>query len=106
MYSKITNRDYQKILSYYQIPVRSRLNKTLKEDAEKILAEKLCRCIKKLDVENEARSIGICTKTIFNRKGYQRGKFTCKGKPSVQFSKMRKVNKTRKNKKRTKNKMN
>ena len=57
------------------------------------MSEKLCRCIKKVDKVNEARAIGICTKTIFNRKGYTRGKFKCKGKSTVKF------NKTLKNKK-------
>ena len=65
----------------------------LKNTAEKIMSEKLCRCIKKIDKENEERAIGICTKTIFNRKGYTRGKFKCKGKSTVKF------NKTIKNKK-------
>ena len=42
---------------------------------------------KKIDKINEARAIGICTKTIFNRKGYTRGKFKCKGKSTVKFNK-------------------
>jgi len=75
--TEITDNEYKKILEYYkkQIPRSKRL---LKMNAEKILAQKLCRCIKKVDVNNEARSIGICTKSIFNRKGYTRGKFKCK----------------------------
>jgi predicted Zn-dependent protease len=84
--SELTNNDYKQILEYYkkQIPKSSRL---LKINAEKILAEKLCKCIKKIEPENEARSIGICTKTIFNRKGYTRGKFKCKGKRAVTVTK-------------------
>ena len=94
--SEITDNEYKKILEYYkkQIPHSKRL---LKMNAEKILAEKLCRCIKKVDVKNEARSIGICTKTIFNRKGYTRGKFKCKKNATVKFKKTRK-NSTIKNK--------
>ena len=88
----ITNNDYKKILEYYEKPI-PKSKRLLKMSAEKIMSEKLCRCIKKVDKVNEARAIGICTKTIFNRKGYTRGKFKCKGKSTVKF------NKTLKNKK-------
>jgi hypothetical protein len=91
------NQDYIAILNYYKktIPKSKRL---LKMNAEKILREKLCRCIKKIEPSNEARSIGICTKSIFNRKGLTRGKFSCTGKRnSIVIRKMNK-NKTRKNK--------
>ena len=99
--SELTINDYKSILEYYKktIPKSKRL---LKIAAEKILADKLCRCIKKLDPINESKSIGICTKTIFNRKGYTRGKFQCKKKQSVKFRKTgnpSKLNKTIKNKK-------
>ena len=69
--------DYIKILNFYKMDIPSTY-KEIKLNAEKILAEKLCRCIKKVDIENEARAIGICTKTIINRKGLKRGKFKCK----------------------------
>ena len=84
--SELTIHDYKFILQYYNksIPKSSRL---LKMAAEKILAEKLCRCIKKVDPKNEARAIGICTKSIFNRKGFTRGKFKCKGKATIKFKK-------------------
>ena len=75
----VTNSDYKKILEYYKIPI-PKSNRLLKTKAEHILATKLCRCIKKVGLENESRSIGICTKSIFNRKGYTRGKFKCKSK--------------------------
>ena len=84
--SELTNNDYKHILEYYQKPV-PKSKRLLKMTAEKIMAEKLCRCIKKVDKENEARAIGICTKTIFNKKGYTRSKFKCKGKSTVKFNK-------------------
>ena len=66
------------------------------------MADKLCKCIKKIDPINESKSIGICTKTIFNRKGYTRKQFQCKKKQFVKFMKTSNVinnkNKTRKNK--------
>jgi len=87
--TELTKNDYIKILEYYKksIPKSSRL---LKMGAEKILNEKLCRCIKKLDPINEAKSIGICTKTIFNRKGLRRGQFKCKGKSTLKLKKLKK----------------
>lgn len=98
--SKITTKDYKSILSYYNKPIPSS-TKQLKENAEKILAEKLCRCIKKVDPINEAKSIGICTKTVFNSRGLTRGAFTCTGKRKVEF---RKINKKTQKKKTQQNK--
>jgi hypothetical protein len=87
--NELTNKDYKQILDYYNKPIPNS-KRLLKINAEKILAEKLCRCIKKIDPENEAKSIGICTKTIINRKGYTRGKFQCKKKRSITLKKIRK----------------
>ena len=84
--TKLNNNDYIKILEYYEKPI-PKSSRLIKNAAEKIISEKLCRCIKKVDKVNEARAIGICTKTIFNRKGYTRGKFKCKGKSTVKFNK-------------------
>ena len=74
--SELNNNDYKHILEYYQKPV-PKSKRLLKMTAEKIMSEKLCRCIKKVDKENEARAIGI----------YTRGKFKCKGKSTVKFNK-------------------
>jgi hypothetical protein len=90
---ELHNEDYIDILNYYKIPV-PKSKRLLQIEAEKILASKLCKCIKKVNAvskpENEARAIGICTKTIFNRKGYTRGKFKCKGKRYVKYNKTKK----------------
>ena len=96
--SQLTNDDYKDILNYYNQPI-PKSKRLLKINAEKILSEKLCKCIKKVDPENEAKSIGICTKTIINSKGYTRGNFKCKNKQSITLSKKRTANKTMKNKK-------
>ncbi len=82
---KITKSDYIKILKYYNLKVPSK-TEDIKTTAEKILSEKLCKCIKKVSPTNEAKAIGVCTKTIFNRKGLTRGKFSCKDKKQVFFS--------------------
>jgi hypothetical protein len=92
--SGITDNDYKKILEFYEKPI-PRSKKLLKLEAEKILATKLCRCIKKVDTKNEARSIGICTKSVINTKGFTRGKFKCKGKKYVTFRKKTQKNKNK-----------
>ena len=94
--TNLTQKDYIKILEYYNktIPKSKQL---LEKEAENILSEKLCRCIKKVGSKikknNESRAIGICTKTIFNRKGLIRGKYNCTGKRTVKFNKTKKVRK-------------
>lgn len=93
---KITKNDYIKILQYYNLSIPKKMA-DIKKTAEKILSEKLCKCIKKVSPDNEAKAIGICSKTIFGRKGLTRGKFTCKNKKSVAFKKSKK-NVTIKNK--------
>lgn len=95
--SQLNNNDYTKILEYYKQPIPTS-KRQIKMNAEKILATKLCRCIKKLEPSNESKSIGICTKTIFNSKGFTRSKFKCKGKKSVTFRKSSSIKKSRKNK--------
>ena len=94
--SQLTKQDYIKILEYYKKPI-PKSKELLKKHAENILSTKLCKCIKKVDPINEEKSLGICTKTIINRKGYTRGKFTCKGKKSIKLTKIMK-NKTNKRK--------
>uniref|UniRef100_A0A6C0E4H4 Uncharacterized protein n=1 Tax=viral metagenome TaxID=1070528 RepID=A0A6C0E4H4_9ZZZZ len=90
---KISKKDYIKILEYYNISIPNN-NKNIKEEAETILANKLCSCIKKVgpSIESEPKSIGICTKTIFNNRNMKRGKFTCKkrNKPRIKFTKTKK----------------
>ena len=99
MSNELKNKDYINILKFYKmnIPKSKRL---LKQQAENILSEKLCRCIKKVGETEEQKAIAICTKSIFNRKGLKRGKFNCKGKDkrSVKFAKNVSGTKTRKNK--------
>jgi len=94
--SELTNTDYKKILEFYSKPI-PKSSRLLRSQAEKLLVSKLCRCIKKVDKKNEARAIGICTKTIINSKRLIRGKFTCKKKQQINLKK--KNNNTRKNKK-------
>ena len=98
---QLNNNDYKKILTYYQLDI-PKSNRLLKKNAEDIISQKLCSCIKKVDVTNEQKSIGICTRTVINRKGMKRGKFNCKGKKNITITKIKKnlpiiFKKTRKN---------
>jgi hypothetical protein len=86
--AELNNKDYIQILEYYKKPI-PKSKRLLKMEAEKILASKLCKCIKKIDPTNEGKSIGICTKSVINRKGFRRGKFTCGTKPSIQIKKLK-----------------
>ncbi len=95
---ELTNKDYINILKYYKISI-PKSKKLLKKHAEKIMAEKLCKCIKKIDINDEAKSIGICTNTIFLKKGFKRGSFQCNNKKQSV-----KINRLKKNKNRNKNK--
>jgi len=79
-----------KILAYYDIKAPKNMDK-IKEDAENILAKKLCSCIKKVSPINEPKSIGVCTRSIFNRKQLKRGTFRCKRRRKVSFRKTRKA---------------
>jgi hypothetical protein len=94
--SELTNADYKKILEFYNKPI-PKSKRLLKIQAEKILVSKLCRCIKRVDKQNEARAIGICTKSIINSKGLIRGKFTCKKRQEINLK--NKNNMTRKSRK-------
>lgn len=86
MPKNLTNKDYKSILKFYnkKISVSSKINK---KNAEKILATKLCRCIKSIKTRDESKAIRVCTSKIFQNKGLKRGKFTCKKRQSVKVMK-------------------
>lgn len=89
MSDKITSSDYKKILLFYNIPI-PKSRQLIKRTAEYILANKLCRCIKKTEPKYGVKSVGICTKTIFKNKGFTRSKFNCKKKQNVTFRRSKK----------------
>ncbi len=93
--SELTINDYKHILEFYKKPI-PKSKRILKLQAEKMLTNKLCKCIKKTDKVNESRAIGICTKTVINNKGFSRGKFTCKKKQSIILKKRSGTRKYRK----------
>tara|TARA_R110002012_G_scaffold303993_1_gene506345 strand:- start:999 stop:1295 length:297 start_codon:yes stop_codon:yes gene_type:complete len=78
----LLKKDYLNILDFYNINYTNKtpLNQ-IKLKAEKILAEKLCKCIKKVKSENdnsEERAISICQKSVLKRKKLKSGRFSCK----------------------------
>jgi len=95
----LNQNDYIKILNYYGIAFSPKdSSKTIKHKAETILAEKLCKCIKKVkksdsvdaggdnndnQSESESKAIAICSNSIFEKKGLERGLFDCKKKPKL-----------------------
>lgn len=84
---KLTRQDYLKILHHYQ-PREPRnrsvnSNKSLRSQAHRILASKLCRCIKaknkaKNGAISEKQRIGYCSRSIFNNRGLHQHGFRCK----------------------------
>ena len=86
--NKMTIADYKQILDFYKIAIPSS-KAALKKQAEQILAEKLCKCIKNVGLKDEPKSIRICTTNIFNTKGLSRGAFKCKKTQRVSFSKQK-----------------
>ena len=106
----LTHDDYKKILDYYDIPMPKTRMK-MKTAAENILANKLCRCIKKVKKsrkeKNERIPTGICRDSVIHQKKLDIYQFKCEKKPSLKnfkgktykIRKRAKFVKTRKNKK-------
>jgi hypothetical protein len=85
---KLTNNDYIQLLNFYKVKTPKNKRK-LREVAEKLMAQKLCSCIKKVapTVETEPLAIGVCTRSIFTRKNLRRNKFQCKKRRYLKFTK-------------------
>jgi hypothetical protein len=97
----LSKNDYKIILDYYGISRKSKSDTWIKTNAENILAEKLCRCIKKIKKKSsfkEPVAIAICKKSIFSRRNIKSGKFSCKKKYKLHKfkGKNNKLKKTRK----------
>ena len=77
----LTNKDYKKIIDFYHLDDNQN-NKSIKQYAEDILANKLCRCIKKVknDKINEKTAIAICRDNIFKKRSIDFYNFKCKKK--------------------------
>ena len=78
---KLTKRDYLSILKYYNIDHKGMTEQVLKQNAEDILATKMCRCIKavqKYNTSPEKNAIAICRDSVLKKKNLNNFTFTCK----------------------------
>jgi len=85
----LSKQDYKHLLDYYAIQTKSKPSLSyLKKAAEKIIAKKLCSCVKKVPNKNqpESRAIGICNYSIIQRKNLKINGFTCKKKMALKTS--------------------
>jgi len=92
---KLTRQDYIDILNFYAINFRQDLpRKLLKKMTEKIIAEKLCRCIKKVPNEGlpESRAIGICNWSVVQKKNLGIYKLSCKKKKELKLKNNSNIN--------------
>ena len=98
----ITKKDHIAVLDYYGINHEAMTTANIKEKAETLLAEKLCRCIGKVDKaktsESKSRAIGVCRRNVLHRKGIDVHRFSCdegaKLLPNKEGKKLRKHRKT------------
>uniref|UniRef100_A0A6C0HGA9 Uncharacterized protein n=1 Tax=viral metagenome TaxID=1070528 RepID=A0A6C0HGA9_9ZZZZ len=89
---KLTKKDYTSILKYYKINYENLTSLQIKNNAESILATKLCKCIKKVTplITNESNAIAICTNSVLQKKYLKAFRFTCKKKAQFIAKKSRK----------------
>jgi hypothetical protein len=89
----LTKEDYINILNYYNIKINSTTSlSSIKKMAEKIIAKKLCSCIKKVPnpSNKESRAIGICNHSVLQRKHLKINGFSCKKRMMLKTSKTNK----------------
>ena len=80
----MTKSDYEKILSYYNIPFENLSTRDLKQKAEDILATKLCKCIKVVERKaSPQNAISLCTTSVFGKKGLKYFDMSCKGRAQL-----------------------
>ena len=85
---KLKREEYIEILKFYNINYNDKMSiKVLRKMTEKIIAEKLCRCIKKVPNEGfpESRAIGICNWSVVQKKKLGIYKFSCKKKKELKL---------------------
>ena len=98
----LTTNDHKVILDYYKIPHKYKSHRWIKNKSEKILATKLCRCIKKVTKKSklkEPAAIAICKRSGFKKKKLKHARFSCKKKYELKnySGKRFKLKKTKRN---------
>lgn len=103
----LNNTDYKDILQFYNIDYTSSNKEQIKQNAENIIASKLCQCINKLDkvkkVKSRPYAVAICNNSILKKHNLKYYGFSCKKKPSLKISKRTKTRKCVKGARLTKN---
>ena len=93
----LSEKDHELIIGHYG-KVIPRTKKGKKSKAERLVAQKLCSCIKKVLKKSRkkalrARAIGICSYSVVKNRGMKHHGFTCSKKSKIKrLSKTRKIN--------------
>jgi len=92
---KLSEKDHELIIQHYG-KVLPKTKRAKKSKAERLVAHKLCSCIKKITKKSRkkpvrARAIGICSYAVVKNRGMKHHGFTCSKR-----SKIKKLSKTRK----------
>ena len=95
---RLTIDEYKDILSYYDIDFSNKTHKQIYAAAEDILANKLCRCIQKVNKslskttrKKKNAAVAICKDSVLAKKGLSIQKFKCKETPRLISNKTRKI---------------
>ena len=93
----LREKDHELIIEHYG-KVIPRTKRGKKSKAERLVAQKLCSCIKKVLKKSRkkalrARAIGICSYSVVKNRGMKHHGFTCSKKSKIKrLSKTRKIN--------------
>ena len=77
--NSLNKDDYITILQYYDISYQDLTLFEMASKAEDILANKLCRCIKKVEKEtkNKKKAIAVCTNSVLKQRNLKVYKYKC-----------------------------
>lgn len=83
--NSLNKNDYITVLQYYDISYQDLTLFEMASKAEDILANKLCRCIKKVEKEtkNKKKAIAVCTNSVLKQRNLKVYKYKCDKK--IQF---------------------
>jgi len=83
----LDEKDYKDILRYYNIDYTTLDDNDIKINVENIIANKLCRCIKRVTkfnrFENEQPAIAICNASILKNRNLKYYGFSCDKTPTL-----------------------
>jgi len=76
----LSHTDYLNIMKFYKLNIVNMGKSEIKILAEDILANKLCKCIKKITplLKKEQNAIAVCKKSVLHNKNVKSFGFRCK----------------------------